>query len=255
MEMKFEKYTGIGNDFIITDYDVTVKDVIKLCNRRFGIGADGLIKLTQKDNLYYMTFFNSDGSYAPMCGNGIRCYTHYLYNNNLIKGNSVNIDTKSGIKHIEYKVENEEFKVRVNMGVSTKDSFNNEIKILDRTFSYSYTYTGTDHIVIFVDKNELNEEFVIKYGSLIQKEKDANVNFVNVKSRDNIDVITYERGAGLTLACGTGACASAYISNYYNYTDNNMKVNLLGGNLDIELSDSIYMTGKSEYLFKGSVML
>lgn len=108
MELTFEKYNGLGNDFIIVSKNLEVKDIIKLCDRRFGIGADGLIILDKKDNIYFMKFFNQDGSIASMCGNGIRCYTHYLYNKNLIEKNKIiKINTLSGIKKVKILDEKE----------------------------------------------------------------------------------------------------------------------------------------------------
>lgn len=259
--MEFEKYNGLGNDFIIVEENLSVEEVRKLCQRRFGIGADGLIVATKKNENYYMHFYNADGSLASMCGNGIRCYTHYLYNKKYIRGNNIKIDTLSGIKDISFE-NGKEFLVNVNMGKASNDNFNNKINILDKEFIYHYTNTGTEHIVIYLDnKNDLNEEFVNKYGSLIEQRIDLfpneiNINFCYINDNKNISVITFERGVGVTYACGTGASAVAYISKLLFNTDEEVVIKLLGGNLYITTNNlGIIMKGKSEFVYKGSIEL
>ncbi len=258
--MEFEKYSGLGNDFIITKEDLGPADVIKYCKRKKSIGADGLIVLKKKDENFYMKFYNADGSVAPMCGNGIRCFTHYLYNHNLIsKYEEILIDTLAGIKKTRItRAKEDDFWVLVDMGKAINTTEVRTIKAIDRTFEYIYTFTGTDHVVIFVDKEELNEDFVIKYGKNIESNKEVfpkgtNVNFAYIKNREEVDSITFERGAGLTLACGTGASAVGFISNMLGKTNNKVKVNLLGGTLEIEIKDNtIFMNGLSEMIYKGS---
>lgn len=256
--MKFEKYNGLGNDFIITDENLSSEDIIKYCDRRFGIGADGVIILDKNNEMYNFKFFNSDGSIAKMCGNGIRCYAHYLYKNKLISNNKININTLSGIKEVEIFDEND-FLVKVNMGSAINTSEKLKIFALDRYFEYIYTFTGTDHIVIFVEEENFNEDFVLKYAKEIQNNKEVfknsiNINFVKINDENNISVITYERGAGLTLACGTGASAAVYISNILDYINKKVKVKLLGGELDIILENNeIIMIGKSEYVYSGII--
>ena len=258
--MEFQKYTGLGNDFIITNENISSEKVVKLCDRRFGIGADGLIVAEKRNDKFFMKFFNSDGSRAKMCGNGIRCYTQYLVENGLVDDNgNIEIDTLAGVKNIEYTKIDNKFNVRVDMGKPQDLSLNNIIKIEGVEYIYHYVFTGTIHIVIYVDEKDLNKEYVTKVGKIIQSNKDVfpdsiNVNFVSVIDKKNIKVMTYERGAGLTLACGTGSVASAYISNVLNLTDEIVNVKLLGGVLKIEkIDDELYMTGLSEYIFKGSV--
>lgn len=258
--MEFQKYTGLGNDFIITNENISSEKVAKLCDRRFGIGADGLIVAERRNDKFFMKFFNSDGSRAKMCGNGIRCYTQYLVENGLVEDNgNIEIDTLAGIKKIEYIKIDDNFNVRVNMGKPLDLSLNNVIIIDGIEYIYHYVFTGTIHIVIYVDEKNLNKDYVTKVGKIIQNNKELfpdsiNVNFVSVLDKKNIKVMTYERGAGLTLACGTGSIASAYISNILDLTDKNVNVELLGGNLKIEkIDEELYMTGLSEYIFKGSV--
>lgn len=258
--MEFQKYTGLGNDFIITNENISSEKVVKLCDRRFGIGADGLIVAEKRNGKFFMKFFNSDGSRSKMCGNGIRCYTQYLVENDLVDDNgNIEIDTLAGVKNIEYTKIDNKFNVRVDMGKPQDLSLNNIIKIEGVEYIYHYVFTGTIHIVIYIDEKNLNKEYVTKVGKIIQSNKEVfpdsiNVNFVSVIDKKNIKVMTYERGAGLTLACGTGSVASAYISNVLNLTDEIVNVKLLGGILKVEkINDELYMTGLSEYIFKGSV--
>lgn len=257
MKKYFEKYNGLGNDFIITNEEFSDYEIKKICKRRFSIGADGIIFLKFKDGLPFMDYRNADGSIAKMCGNGIRCYTHYLYNNGYIDKNKNNltIDTLSGIKEIEYAVlEDSTFMVKVDMGKAENDNFHQKIKVFDREFEYFYTFTGTDHIVIFIDEKELKEDFVIKYGCEIEKLKNSNVNFVSILNRDSVKVITYERGSGLTYACGSGTVASCYVANKLNKVDKKIEAILLGGILYIEVYENKnIMIGKSEYVFNGYI--
>lgn len=257
--MKFEKYNGLGNDFIITEEDVTKEEVARLCRRRFGIGADGLIVVKKKEDNYYMHFYNADGSLASMCGNGIRCYTHYLFNKGYINGGETLIDTLSGIKKIKFN-DGKDFVVRVDMGKAKDDKFNQEVEILDKKFIYHYTNTGTEHIVIYLEnKEDLNEDFVNKYGEALEERRDLfpneiNINFAYIDDKENISVITFERGVGLTYACGTGATAVAYVSNLLKESSEVINIKLLGGILKVEITpDSLFMNGKSEFVYSGEV--
>lgn len=243
--MKFTKYQGLGNDFIITDENIKKEKIKKLCDRHFGIGADGLIINSKYNDIPYMKFFNADGSVARMCGNGIRCYADYLYNKGL---DFTKIYTLAGIKKIE-KIGNN---YRVFMGKA-------EEKFLDKNFlseNLNSIYTGTNHCVIISDGDI---EYLNKIGPLIEKntmlfKEGTNINLVKVVDRQNIRVYTYERGVGITLACGTGACASAYLTNLKGYTDKIINVNLLGGKLKIELSsEGIYMIGSAKKVFEGEI--
>lgn len=243
--MKFTKYQGLGNDFIIIDENLEKEQVIKLCDRHFGIGADGLIINSIHEGIPYMKFFNSDGSVAKMCGNGIRCYADYLNNKGL---DFSKIYTLSGIKEIE-KIGDD---YRVFMGKA-------EEKFLDKEFlseSLNSIYTGTNHCIIVSDKDL---DYLNEIGPIIEKNTElfkdgTNINLVKVIDNNNIRIYTYERGVGITLACGTGACASAYLTNLKGYTGKLVNVNLLGGNLKIELSSKgIYMIGSAKKVFEGEI--
>ena len=277
--LKFEKYHGAGNDFVIMnekdliekgipDYNELAKQV---CDRHFGIGADGLLILKYVANMPFMFYYNSDGSQAPMCGNGIRCFSNYLRNNNVEQENSFIVKTLSGDLVIETNMDEEEniFSVKVNMGkpifevkklINTdKERFLKEkINIDGKEIEISYIFMGTDHSVIFVD--DFSEYDIDDLGKKIENytelfPKKVNVNFVKVTDRNNMEVITWERGAGRTLACGTGATASAVLGRIFDLTDEKVNVKVPGGQLTIEYSqeeDDAFMTGPSEKIAEGN---
>ena len=270
--MKFEKYHGLGNDFIIfqekdlidiTDYQELAK---KVCHRKFGIGADGMIVVAKSDKApVFMKFYNADGSIAPMCGNGIRCFTHYIVNNQLVTDKTFKVDTLAGVLEVTWD-NNEQFMVRVYMGepnfepksvpvVSDKKEFVSEkIETSFGTYEISSLFMGTTHTVTFSDN--LQEENIEGVGKEIENNPifpvKTNVNFVEVKTRAEVDVNTWERGAGFTYACGTGCCASVVMAKRFGYVDNRVKVNVPGGHMYIELEgDSVYMIGPSEKICFG----
>ena len=276
--LKFEKYQGAGNDFII----VAEKDLIEkgipeygefasqVCDRHFGIGADGLIILKYVASMPFMFFFNGDGSQAPMCGNGIRCFSHYLVNNHLVEGNEFTVKTVPGDLTIQvnYDEEKDDFTARVNMrkpvfnvkeliNIEKEQFLREKINIDGKEIEISYIFMGTDHSVIFVDDfsdyniDEIGEK-IENYTDLFPKK--VNVNFVKVYDRKRIEVITWERGAGRTLACGTGATASAVLARTFGFVDNKVNVKVPGGQLVIEYEggeNNAFMTGPSEKIAEG----
>ena len=279
--LKFEKYQGAGNDFII----VAEKDLIEkgipeygefasqVCDRHFGIGADGLIILKYVASMPFMFFFNGDGSQAPMCGNGIRCFSHYLVNNHLVDGNEFVVKTVPGdlTIRVNYDEEKDDFSARVNMGkpiFNIKELINTEkeqflrekINIDGKEIEISYIFMGTDHSVIFV--NDFEDFDIDKIGSKIENftelfPKRVNVNFVKVVDRKYIEVVTWERGAGRTLACGTGATASAVLAREFGFTDEKVNVKVPGGILVIEYAgegNDAFMTGPSEKVAEGQYL-
>ncbi len=272
--LKFEKYHGLGNDFVIFNYDDLIKEGIKenefqelakkVCKRHVSIGGNGIMIYVNKGDKGQMIFINSDGSIGEMCGNGIRCFANYIYNNNLLEGNKYNIETLAGELVIEIKKE-EEFIAKVNMGNGTFDTeripvnsdkkeFIEETIIIDnKEIVISVMFMGVPHGVIFVD--DIKKIDIEKIGKLIENNKlfpkKLNVNFVEIVNENEIKVDTWERGAGHTLACGTGSCASVIIGNYTKRLDKKVKVKLAIGDLDIEIKESVYMTGKAELVAKG----
>ena len=276
--LKFEKYQGAGNDFVIVSEKELIEKGIpeygefasQVCNRHFGIGADGLIILKYVASMPFMFFFNADGSQAPMCGNGIRCFSHYLVNNHLIDGNEFVVKTVPGdlTIRVNYDEEKDDFSARVNMGkpiFNIKELINTEkeqflrekINIDGKEIEISYIFMGTDHSVIFVDDfsdyniDEIGEK-IENYTDLFPKK--VNVNFVKVYDRKRMEVITWERGAGRTLACGTGATASAVLARTFGFVDNKVNVKVPGGQLVIEYEggeNNAFMTGPSEKIAEG----
>ena len=276
--LKFEKYQGAGNDFVIVSEKELIEKGIpeygefasQVCNRHFGIGADGLIILKYVASMPFMFFFNADGSQAPMCGNGIRCFSHYLVNNHLVDGNEFVVKTVPGdlTIRVNYDEEKDDFSARVNMGkpiFNIKELINTEkeqflrekINIDGKEIEISYIFMGTDHSVIFV--NDFSDYDIDEIGKKIENYTDlfpkkVNVNFVKVYDRKRIEVITWERGAGRTLACGTGATASAVIAKTFGFVDDKVNVKVPGGQLVIEYEggeNDAFMTGPSEKIAEG----
>ncbi|WP_297633451.1 diaminopimelate epimerase [uncultured Clostridium sp.] len=272
--MNFTKMHGIGNDFIlIEDLNEQIKNeselAIKVCHRRFGIGADGLVLIRKsKECDLQMVIINSDGSRPNMCGNAIRCFGKYAYEKGLVKSEKFSVQTGDGRKDIELYIEDSVVKnVKVFMGQESLEGkdipladnlekiINYKMEILNNEFEINTLLVGVPHTIVIDNKDKFETEF----GANIEKNKifkeGTNVNFVKINDRNNIIVRTWERGAGKTLACGTGACASARMLNILNLVDEKVNVTLPGGNLVIELEEEgIYMTGPAEYICKGEVL-
>lgn len=272
--MNFTKMQGLGNDFIfIEDYDeVLLKDEIeiakKVCDRRFGIGADGLV-LVRKSKIAdsKMIIINSDGSRANMCGNATRCFAKYLYENKLVLKDSISIETGDGVKvaSIILNQENKVQAVRVNMGSPSflgediplnnkRNLIDESVKIGDREYKLTALLMGVPHAVI-VDKDNIYD---VSEGRFIEKHnlflEGINVNFVDIFDLENVTVRTWERGAGATLACGTGCCASIVALEKLGLCKSKVNVKTLGGNLLVEIIEGdVYMTGSAEFICKGIV--
>jgi len=289
-KIKITKMQGLGNDFVILDYSEYEKTNMpmdelakKLCNRNFGVGADGMIipNLSPKDKTadigWY--FYNSDGSIAQMCGNGIRCFAKYAKDNKLVNKNKFAVETLAGIITPEIQ-ENGDVKVEMSKPVLTPSdipfngdkNLNYEIKVDDKTFKINAVSMGNPHCVIFVDEDGDGDDnsnlldLAKIYGPKLEKHplfpEKTNVEFIKVLSKSEIDFVVFERGCGITLACGTGACASAVAGILNNLTESKVKVNLLGGALIIEWQGSqdnpdfnVYMTGPAEYSFFAEYIL
>jgi len=274
--IKITKMQGCGNDFVIMDYSEYEKtglsmDILakKICDRNFGIGADGMI-IPKTDDInadisWY--FYNSDGSTAQMCGNGMRCFAKYVYDNKILNKKSFTVKTGAGIIKPEIL---DDGNVKVNMGKpileDEKIPFKGErkIKILDAEFDIIPVSMGNPHCVIFTEKEP--RKMAEKYGPYIERHEyfpeKTNTEFVRVKSKNEIDLCVFERGCGITLACGTGACASVTACILNNLTENNVKVNLPGGAVFIDWKGSktnpnedIFLIGPSEYSFFAEYLL
>jgi diaminopimelate epimerase len=275
--IKITKMQGCGNDFVILDYEEYLKSglsmkelAIKLCDRHFGIGADGMIIPDTKPNgqtdiAWY--FYNNDGSTAQMCGNGMRCFAKYVWDKKLVKNKSFSVKTLAGIIKPEIQ---ENGTVKVNMGTpileDSKIPFKGEktVQLKDKTFDIMPVSMGNPHCVIFTKEDTL--ELAQNYGPLMEKHQyfpeKTNTEFVKIISKNEIEMRVYERGCGITLACGTGACASVVACVLNNLTEQNVKVNLLGGAVNVEWSgnsqnpqNDIYLIGPAEYSFIADYML
>lgn len=272
--INFTKYHGLGNDFIILkdkylsgfDYSALAK---KICNRHTGIGADGFIVGTYNVRPE-MAFYNSDGSRAEMCGNGIRCFAKFLHDEKIMTENQFSIDTLAGPQLINIQSLSP-FSVTVNMGkpdfkpknipASTKNGKHKEritnvpLIVNNQTFYISSLLMGVPHSVVRV--NSLQETDLNLVGKAIESHEwfpnRTNVDFIEVITHSHIKMQTYERGAGLTLACGTGACASAIMGNYLGYLNKEITVELPLGNLEIRIDsdNSVYMTGPAVKICEG----
>lgn len=262
--IKFSKYHGCGNNFVVLDYDnVLHLDFEKLakhvCDVHVGVGADGLI-IVKKDPLE-MIFYNQDGSRAPMCGNGIRCFANYVCDQGIVQEDTFDVVTLAGKLKVEVK-KGHVFKAKVNMG---KPSFDLEKLNLSQYvfdikeyeldgFHLGSLFMGTIHTVMFVDS--LDSMDIEKTGNYICnhpmfKEK-TNVNFVEIMGESNIRVITYERGVGITKACGTGCCASVVLANDFAKVADVVNVHLELGKLRISYKgEDVYMEGPAEKIAEG----
>ncbi len=261
--MKVEKMHGCGNDFCVISYidNVDFSNLaIKMCNRKTGIGSDGLIVV--KENPLEMLFYNADGTKAPMCGNGIRCFSKYCLDHNLIKKNKFNVITGAGKMTIEIMMQYP-FMCRVNMGTpifnnsmiyvsDSLDSFGRVISLNKRAVTVYSFFMGTVHTVVFVPDFESE---LLAYADAICNHslyhRKTNVNFVQVINENKIRVKTYERGVGWTLACGTGCCASVVTTSKLGLTQKKVEVELEMGHLEIEVvKDKVLMTGPAVKVFE-----
>lgn len=276
----FSKMQATGNDFIVVnnlenEFQYSFKLLSKyLCDRHFGVGADGVLILDKGNKAgYKMRIFNYDGTEAEMCGNGIRCFAKYLYEKKIVKDSEFVVETLSGIKKVKLEIEgNTVVLVEVDMG---EPSFNfNEIGVYYENnaidtyneekfkgiqineFTVFPISMGNPHCVCFVDN--VDEIDIEKTGKLIENYKyfsnKTNVEFVEIKNNSTIKVRVWERGVGETLSCGTGACSSAIISNLYKSTESEMIVELRGGNLKVKYTgERVLLQGSAEFVYEGEM--
>lgn len=280
--MKFTKMHGCGNDYVYIDcFEEQVKDEPKaavfLSDRHFGVGGDGLVlikKGTKAD--FEMVMYNADGSRAEMCGNAIRCVAKYVWDKGYTKKTEFSIESMGAVKYITVEVENDTvIGARVDMGAPILDSadipvidtekrtVSKKITVGSREFDMTCVSMGNPHAVMFI--NESPRDFDLNfYGALFEGNTDVfpkkiNAEFARVLDRKNIEMRVYERGTGETLACGTGACATAVAAIINGYVDNDVTIHLLGGDLNIYWSgreeDSVFMTGPATYVFTGEIDL
>lgn len=275
--MKFTKMHGCGNDYIYVD---CTKEMIpdpngtalKLSDRHFGIGSDGLILVCPSEVAdFRMAMYNSDGSEGAMCGNGIRCVAKFCYDKGLTDKEEIAIETKAGIKYIQLTIENgKAVKARVDMGAPMtraeqipvvglgEEVIGKSVNVDGRDWVMTCVSMGNPHAIVWCD--DVTNLDIEKVGPGFHDHPmfpdRVNTEFAKVLDRNHVQMRVWERGAGETWACGTGACATAVACYLNGLTDRNVTIHLLGGDLEIEVAeDTVYMTGPATTVFEGEVEL
>lgn len=277
--MKFTKMQGLGNDYVYVNcMEQMVEDAAetarRVSDRHFGIGSDGLILICPSDKAdFEMRMYNADGSRGEMCGNGIRCVGKYVYDYGLTDKTSLSVETLGGIKHLFLEVEDGKVSlVKVDMGpailepekipVTAEGSrvVDEPLQVDGKTFRMTCVSMGNPHAVIYVD--DVQGMDLEKTGPSFENHERfpnrINTEFAHVLDRNTVEMRVWERGSGETLACGTGACAVAVASILNGYTEDQVTVRLLGGDLKSEWdreANKVYMTGPAEVVFDGEIRL
>lgn len=271
--IKFTKMHGLGNDFVVIDGRERDMGLIKkkagvMATRRFGVGCDQILVLRKSRKAdFRMQIFNADGSEVEMCGNGIRCLAKYLQDTRISLKKEIRFETLAGIITTRFKGKN----VEVDMGMPVLDApkipvtlrgnvFNHKLDVLGRSFRINCVSMGNPHCVIYL--KSLDSFDLRKYGPAIENHKlfpnRINVEFIQILSKKRIRMKVWERGSGETLACGTGACASAVASIFLGKTDKKVTVELQGGNLEIQWTgegNPVLMTGPATTVYNGVMKL
>lgn len=276
--MKFVKMHGLGNDFVImqannwTKADQFQAMAAYICDRHMGVGADGLVVMgSDQDQDIFMRIFNPDGSEPEMCGNAIRCVARYAYEQGMIDQTSISVRTLAGIRNPSVILENNKVKaVRVDMGepcltrkqipMAGQGSNHDRIIVDEQELNLTCVSMGNPHCIIFVD--DVDKVPIGQWGPKIENHSlfpaRTNVEFVQVIGPREVAMRVWERGAGITLACGTGACATLVAAVLNHKTDRQAVIHLLGGDLFIEWDagdNHVYMTGEAVHVFEGIIDL
>ena len=272
--LKFTKMQGLGNDFILVDnWDLALPDpsvlARALCPRRLAAGADGLM-LVEPSQIAdaRMHFFNADGSEAEMCGNGIRCFARYLYDQGIVKRKDLRIQTLAGVMQPALILkEGQVAAVRVNMGLPELEpgkipvngpGLHDEIAVGGQSYGVHTVRMGVPHAVILVE--DAADPKWMRLGEKIEADtrkfpERVNVNFAQVVDRQTVVLRTYERGAGPTLACGTGSCAAAVVLQKLGLCGERVRICHAPGDLLIEVTpQAVYMEGPAEYVYQGEIL-
>jgi diaminopimelate epimerase len=278
-KMKFTKMHGCGNDYIyINGFCEEVKDPsdlsIRMSNRNFGVGSDGLVLiLPSKVGDFRMRMFNSDGSESEMCGNAVRCVGKYVYDNKLTDKRQIAIETLAGLILLDMTVKDDKVTyVRVDMGEPILDAekipvisklnpvINERVNVNKTEYKLTCLSMGNPHAITFVDS--VDDLPIEEIGPMVETNeifpRKTNVEFVQVVSRNVIKMRVWERGAGETLACGTGACATLVGTVLNNLADRKATLKLIGGDLIIEWDEKtnhVFMSGPAETVFEGVWLL
>lgn len=276
--LQFTKMHGLGNDYVYMDaINQKIENRSELAkfvsDRHFGIGSDGLILICPSEKAdFKMQMFNQDGSEAEMCGNGIRCVGKFVYDKGLTNKETITVETLAGIKTLVMTAKDGKIeRARVDMGkpilepekipVISKENPVKNLKLKEdgKDFRFTCVSMGNPHAVTFI-KEDVNKFDICKYGAKLEVNKafpkKANIEFINVIDDKTLKMRVWERGAGETLACGTGACASAVAAILNGYTNRDVTVHLLGGDLKIkwdEKDNHVYMTGPATTVFEGKI--
>jgi diaminopimelate epimerase len=277
--MEFTKMHGLGNDFIVVAGETALPDnaaelAVRLCNRFFGIGADGLVYILPSDNAdFRMRIINSDGSEAEQCGNAIRCVAKFVYDTGLVGKTELTIETLgAGVQPVRLSIEaGKVAQVTVDMGepilngldvpttIDANPVLGHTVEVEGREFKFTAVSMGNPHCVIYVDDAVGFD--LAAWGPKLEKHplfpRKINVEFATVNSREQVDMRVWERGAGPTLACGTGACATLVSSVLNGLTGREATISLAGGDLRIawnEDNNRIYMTGPAAFVFSGELV-
>jgi diaminopimelate epimerase len=273
--MKITKMHGLGNDFIVTTQKETLGESLpalarRLCARRVNVGADGLIIVCPSEKAdIRMRIFNADGSEAEMCGNGIRCFARFVYDEGILTGQDMAVETLAGIIRPKLVAQDGRVSgVRVDMGrpvfenekipvISKLPAMDNRITVMGQSLDVATVLMGVPHTVVFLGEDGGIDPAL--FGPAIEAHEafpqKTNVNFVRIQGGDALRITTWERGVGLTLACGTGACAAAVIAAEKGLMQKKVNVFTQTGKLVIEYKDTgtVFMTGPAEYVFTGTV--
>lgn len=286
--MKFTKMHGCGNDYVYVDCTKEVipnisETAIRVSDRHFGIGSDGLILIKASDVAdFEMDMYNADGSRGKMCGNGIRCVAKYVYDHGLTDKTTITVNTLSGIKTLKLTVEDGKVsKVRVDMGepefipaqVPVKASVlgladdrreaivAEPLEIKGRSYDITCVSMGNPHCITFIGE-DVRDFPLEEVGPVFEKHELfpewVNTEFINVIDKDHLRMRVWERGSGETLACGTGACAVAVASYLNGFTGRSVDIELLGGHLEVvydEKTNHVFMTGPATEVFSGEIDL
>ena len=286
--MKFTKMHGCGNDYVYVDCTKEVipnisETAIRVSDRHFGIGSDGLILIKASDVAdFEMDMYNADGSRGKMCGNGIRCVAKYVYDHGLTDKTTITVNTLSGIKTLKLTVEDGKVsKVRVDMGepelipaqVPVKASVlgladdrreaivAEPLEIKGRSYDITCVSMGNPHCITFIGE-DVRDFPLEEVGPIFEKHElfpeRVNTEFINVIDKDHLRMRVWERGSGETLACGTGACAVAGASYLNGFTGRSVDIELLGGHLEVvydEKTNHVFMTGPATEVFSGEIDL
>ena len=273
--MRFWKMHGLGNDYIVIDNrEAKISDgkapelAKKLCDRRFSVGADGFLLVCNSTGAdAKLRIFNADGSEAEMCGNGIRCFAKYCYENSIVLKHDFSVETLAGTKHVWLTIKGEEVAiVKVDMGEPNWERSSLPMKgegtcidcdldVDGEVFKVTCLSMGNPHCVIFV--NCIDCYPIEEVGSKIENHKAfpkrTNVGFVEVLSENELNVRVWERGCGETLACGTGTCAAVAAANKLGKVGNKVTVHVLGGDLHVEVGKTIFLSGAAEKVYEGTL--